>query len=119
MKRETLMNDMAGPIDGSERALACVAGAIPAEVRPTHFERIARLFTMNRERLDLDDGLAFRFDGGLLIEVAEFVSWERLCCPFLRFTFDVRAGDGMLWLRLQGPPGTREFLAAELLGAAT
>ena len=45
-----------------------------------------------------------------------FVDLERRCCAFLRFELTVEPGGGPVWLELTGPPGTREFLQAELDG---
>ena len=50
--------------------------------------------------------------------LATFIDLERRCCAFLRFRLTVEPGEGPIWLELTGPPGTREFLAAELVPAA-
>ena len=100
----------------TDTPLACVPGAIPAGERPAHFALAARLFgTEARERRALPDGYAFRFDPELFGQVARFVEYERLCCPFLAFTLELAGAE--LWLRLTGPAGTREFLDAELATA--
>lgn len=44
---------------------------------------------------------------------------ECRCCPFLGFTLELLPDDGPLTLRLTGPDGVREFLAAELDVAGT
>lgn len=95
--------------------LACTPGAIPADERPAHFALARRLFAeVVRERRDLPDGLAFRFTADAFEQVARFVANERRCCPFLHFELSVEPADGPVWLRMTGPPGTREFLQAEL-----
>lgn len=58
--------------------------------------------------------VAFETDGGLLRDLAILVDAERLCCPFLRFQVTVEPNQGRTYLELTGPPGTREFLEAEL-----
>ena len=94
--------------------LACVPGAIAADERAAHFELIRRLFGQAaQERRDDGDGYAFRFAGDELASVARFVANERKCCPFLTFAIEL-TGDGPVWLRMTGPPGTREFLDVEL-----
>lgn len=94
--------------------LACVPGAIAADERAAHFELIRRLFAQAvQERRDETNGYAFRFAGDELTSIARFVANERKCCPFLSFTVEV-TGDGPVWLRMTGPPGTREFLDVEL-----
>src|SRR5262245_59841760 len=64
----------------------------------------------------LPDGVALRFAAGpeSLALLATFIELERRCCAFLRFRLTVEPSGGPVWLELTGPPGTREFLAAEL-----
>lgn len=94
---------------------ACVPGAIPAAERTAHFALITRLLCdAVRERNDIPGGYAFRFDGEAFDDVTRYVTNERRCCPFLKFTIDLSADGGPLWLRLSGPDGTREFLNATM-----
>jgi hypothetical protein len=64
----------------------------------------------------LPDGVALRFaaEPERLALLATFIDLERRCCAFLRFRLTVEPGGGPAWLELTGPPGTREFLEAEL-----
>jgi hypothetical protein len=66
---------------------------------------------------ELPDGYAVRFkpDPALFVQVAEWIAFERLCCPFLAFGLDWSVGDGVA-LRLSGGPGVKEFLAKEMRG---
>jgi hypothetical protein len=66
----------------------------------------------------LPDGVRLRFaaDPERLATLATFIDLERRCCAFLAFRLTVEPGGGPVWLELTGPPGTREFLAAELAG---
>jgi hypothetical protein len=66
----------------------------------------------------LPDGVRLRFaaDAERLAMLATFIDLERRCCAFLRFRLTIEPGGGPVWLELTGPPGTREFLAAELTG---
>jgi hypothetical protein len=99
--------------------LACVPGAIPAAQRATHFARLRHLFDNEaQERVEVPDGYSWRFLPKAFDEVTVFVSWERRCCPFLRFRIEVSPDAGPLWLTMTGPTGTHRFLEAELgLGA--
>jgi hypothetical protein len=45
---------------------------------------------------------------------AEFMTLERLCCPFLTLTLEVERERGPLWLTLTGREGVKPFLQAEL-----
>lgn len=95
--------------------LVCVPDAIPAEQRAAHFELGRRLYAeLAEERVDLPSGIALRLAGDALAQVALFVANERKCCPFLHIQVDIAPGEGPVWLRLTGPPGTRELLQAEL-----
>jgi hypothetical protein len=99
----------------SDVPLACIPEAIPATERPAHFALLARLFGEGaRERRELADGYAFRFEADALDDVARFVANERRCCPFLAFTLDLAPEGGPLWLGITGPAGTRAFLDVEL-----
>jgi hypothetical protein len=61
---------------------------------------------------DLGDGYAYRFpsDGVWITELANLVTFERQCCPFLQFNVRVEPGAGPIWLELSGPEGTKDFL---------
>jgi len=45
---------------------------------------------------------------------AEFITLERLCCPFLTLALEVERERGPLWLKLTGREGVKPFLRAEL-----
>ena len=67
------------------------------------------------ETRELPDGYAVRFpsDPTLFVQVAEWITLERLCCSFLAFGLDWSERDGVL-LRLTGGPGVKAFLGAQL-----
>ena len=75
-----------------------------------------QLATAVKESQELVDGYALRFvpEGSLIMALAEFITLERLCCGFFRFTLEVEAQGGPIWLRLSGPEGVKEFLKSEL-----
>jgi hypothetical protein len=60
-------------------------------------------------RSELPDGYAFKLDSKTisLPEVAEWISMERLCCPFLTLQLSA-SGDQVDWLlKLTGPKGAK------------
>jgi hypothetical protein len=68
-----------------------------------------------RERNNLEDGYAYRLDsdGITLPEVAEWMTMERLCCPFLTLQVSA-AGNQRDWiLTLTGPDGVKALLDEE------
>ena len=76
------------------------------------------LQNLNGNRLavkELSDGYAFRFkaESQLIQDTAEFIVYERLCCPFFDFELAVEQDSDRLWLRLRGQEGIKEFIRYE------
>ncbi|HEX8281936.1 MAG TPA: hypothetical protein VF588_01055 [Pyrinomonadaceae bacterium] len=106
-----------------ESPIACDMSAIGAGLRAAHVATGGRVFRAAAEIRELPDGYAFRLpnESGALRDAAEFISLERLCCPFLGFAVEVEPEGGPFWLRLTGREGVKEFIRAEvgeLLGGA-
>ena len=70
-----------------------------------------------REVRELPDGYELRFpgDAAWLATLAEFIRFERECCPFFAFALRCEPQSGPLWLALRGPEGVKGFVAG-LLG---
>ncbi|HYV11686.1 MAG TPA: hypothetical protein VE980_12355 [Pyrinomonadaceae bacterium] len=102
----------------NQSPLACDMRAIPADQRPLHLAKSRELFSQIDETRELADGYEFRFadQSNLLKQLADFVSLEKLCCPFLRFEIAVEAESGPVWLRLTGRDGVKEFIQEEVSG---
>ena len=95
--------------------LACVPAAIPTRKRSSHFALARKLFAeLAKERTELPDGYAFRFEADEFETVTRFIANERRCCPFMTFEVEVAPASGPVWLRMTGPQGTRDVLDAEL-----
>lgn len=87
------------------------------EQKETHLAKSRELFSYLMEKRELPDGYEFRLDGPHAIEkAAEFISLEKLCCPFLGFTMEVEAEGGPVWLRLTGREGVKAFIREEISG---
>jgi hypothetical protein len=93
--------------------LACNAKAISVEDRPRYRELAAKLRSSLSDRRELRDGYSFRLSekGITLVEVAEWIRMERLCCPFLRFQLEVKGAGTDMSLALRGPSGVKAILA--------
>ena len=92
--------------------LACDFGAMDADQRE-RYRALRQLLSADfMEVRELEDGYAFRHssDASVLIALAEYVSLERLCCPFFDFAIEVGCEGGEVWLRMTGPEGAREVL---------
>ncbi len=103
---------------GKESPIACDMSAIAPALRARHVATGGLLFRSAAEISELSDGYAFRLpnDSDALLRAAEFVSLERLCCPFLRFSLEVGPEGGPVWLRLTGREGVKAFIREEVNG---
>ncbi|HEX8351887.1 MAG TPA: hypothetical protein VF611_03115 [Pyrinomonadaceae bacterium] len=101
-----------------ESPIACDMSAIAPGERAQHIDTGEHLFRAVLEIQELPDGYAFRLpaDTVTLLKAAEFVSLERLCCPFMGFTLVVEPEGGPAWLRLTGREGVKAFIREEVGG---
>lgn len=99
-----------------EPALACDFTAMDAGQRERYRTLRRRLGEDFQEARELQDGYAFRHssEADVLVALAEYVSLERLCCPF--FDFAIEVGRGEVWLRMTGPEGAKGILEAAMGG---
>jgi hypothetical protein len=92
--------------------------AIPAEKRQKHLSASRELFSQVENVRELANGYEFSLADApeLLPKLAEFVSLEKLCCPFLSFTIEIAADAGPVSLRLTGRDGVKAFIREEVSG---
>lgn len=78
-------------------------------------EIIDKLGNSRQAIKELNDGYAFRFkaESQMILEAAEFIVYERLCCPFFNFELAFEQDTNRLWLRLRGQEGIKEFIRFE------
>lgn len=110
---------MTNKVDATrESPIACDMSAIDPGLRAGHVATGAQLFRAAEEIREFADGYAFRLpaDADALLKTAEFISLERLCCPFLGFALEVEPEGGPLWLRLTGREGVKAFIREEVSG---
>ena len=81
-------------------------------------EEIGTLFEGCLRVDELEDGYEFRFPGGAqwAIGLAEFITFERGCCPFFAFELVFEPGEGPIRLRVRGAEGVKA-LVAEMAGS--
>ena len=105
-------------METNQSPLACDMTAIPATQRQTHLSASRALFAQIQETGELSDGYQFRFanEPNVIKQLAEFVSLEKLCCPFLGFAIEIEAENGPVWLRLTGREGVKAFIREEISG---
>ncbi|GAB4458555.1 MAG: hypothetical protein Kow0070_12390 [Anaerolineales bacterium] len=94
--------------------LACnMAVFTPAE-RESHIQNTLHLYQSVQDIRAAENGYGFLFPYTMdVIKLAEFISKEKMCCPFLEFTLKVEPNEKPISLTLTGPDGTQEFLREE------
>ena len=95
---------------------ACDMDALAPDERPMHLVVISRVFGRVENIVELQNGYAFLLADGpnVLSDVAEFISRERLCCPFFGFSLDVEPEGGSVRLLVTGREGVKPFIQADL-----
>jgi hypothetical protein len=96
-----------------ETPIACRLDAIPASDRPRYNELRRMLAAAAIGKCELPNGIEVQIstERMALAQLAEWISFERNCCPFLDFRIDVAPESGPVWVSLTGRPGVKEFLA--------
>jgi len=93
----------------------CDMSMLSAAERAHKDEIGGRLAAVRLGVKELSNGYEFRFPGdpATLAQLTDWITTERLCCPF--FDFDVRLGSerGPIALRLTGRKGTKAFIKAD------
>jgi|ERR1044072_8694256 len=100
----------------NENPFFCKLGALDQSQRERHKLLGEQLRADIKEVKELPNGYAFRLDAesATILSVAEWVTFERLCCPFFSFALEIEGEGKPLWLRMTGREGVKEFMRAEL-----
>jgi hypothetical protein len=103
----------------TDTPLACNMGVFTPIQRENHIQVTTQLIQAIQSVREVEHGYEFLFpnETEIITKIAEFVSNERLCCPFVQFTLNVDSNSKPVSLSLAGPVGTQEFLRAEFDGA--
>jgi hypothetical protein len=93
----------------------CNAKALTKAERERYNQLTGKLAQARAEVKELADGYAFRLKGEevSLLDLGEWISAERKCCPFFSFEVEVQRDSGPLWLKLRGAEGIKPFIRAE------
>ena len=100
--------------DNGEAPLACDFTVMDTEQRERYLALQRQLSRDLHEARELEDGYAFRHssEAKVLIALAEYVTLERLCCPFFDFAIEVGRDRGEVWLKITGEQGAKRILQA-------
>lgn len=101
--------------DEKESPFFCNMNALTGEQKKRIVELVKQLKAKTLEVKELPDGFAFRYkpDSETVRDAAEFITYERACCPFFEFELSVEREGGPLWLRLRGREGVKDFIRIE------
>lgn len=96
----------------NKQIIACNLNALTAEQRKRHAELGKSLKESVKEIQELPDGYAFRLpdDTKTILATAEFITYEKLCCPFFKFNLEVESDSKSMWLKLTGGEGAKQLL---------
>jgi hypothetical protein len=99
-----------------ETVFACDISALTPEQRKSHGAVSKALFADVAEVRETASGYEFRLsaDSTTLARVADFITYERLCCPFFTFSVEVEPRSGPIWIGLSGDEGIKPFVIAEV-----
>ena len=100
-------------------SLACNMDVFTPVQRESHIQVTTELIEVVQSIKAVENGymLTFPNETEYISKIAEFISNERLCCPFLEFNLHILSNYEPVSLSLTGPVGTQEFLRLEFGGA--
>ena len=103
----------------TEVAFACDMSAMTPQERQAHSRVIREVFGAVTNIRELSNGYAFDVPAAseLLAQAGEFVSLERLCCPFFDFSLDLPRAASSFGMHVTGPAGVKSFIQAEFSNA--
>jgi len=106
-KEKVIMNDPTTPI------FACNPGALTKDQRERYSGLTKKLIAEKKSVNELSDGYSLQYAAKIdsIKDVAEFITYERLCCPFLNFEMAVEGEN--LSLRMKGQEGVKAFIKEE------
>jgi hypothetical protein len=96
--------------------LFCDLSALDTTQREHHQANTRQLFGSVKQIEELPNGYAFSWpaEADTILKAAEFITLERLCCPFFDFALEIKREDGPLRLTLTGREGVKQFMLDEL-----
>ena len=87
----------------------CRLDALDTAERARYQELRKQLHAGVQEVTKLPNGYAFRLsaDSSTILLAAEWITFERRCCPFFNFALDIESEKQSLWLNVTGRQGVR------------
>ena len=98
--------------DKNQLPIACSLNALSAQERHREGELLELHLASICERRERDDGYSYRYreDPALFVQMAELVSLEHRCCPFLDFRLEWAGAEPTPWLHITGGARVKPFV---------
>jgi hypothetical protein len=99
-------------MEANPTPIVCDLNKLTDAEREREQKLLMEIWNAALEISELPSGYALRFSGdsSIVLRLAEFVTLERLCCPFLHFELRCEAEGGPVWLIATGRKGVKQFL---------
>ena len=96
--------------------VACNIGALNSEER-SRYNVLRKELTENKTIEEMPNGYTFIYPNksSLLLKMAEWISYENRCCPFINFSLIVSGDADSIRLELTGNETVKNLLREEFL----
>lgn len=93
----------------------CDMNALTEQQRSRHAELARQLRPAVVEFIELPNGYKARFEPASerALQIAEFITLERLCCPFFTLGLEIEKEGGPMFFIVTGGDGVKPFIRAE------
>jgi hypothetical protein len=104
-------------MDTTETPIACNLAVFTPEQRARHRALGAEMKAALLGIDEIADGYRLRYPGSTswVLQLAEFITLERLCCPFFTFTLGATSDEAEGYLTITGNPQAKALLAFEMV----
>src|SRR5436305_6659028 len=101
---ETVTGVIPAKADTQKVPCACNFRVFSDQEKRRHSELMHKIDGAIADTRELPDGYGFHLlqEKVSITEVAEWISYERHCCPFFHFEVELQPNEGDLWLNLRG-----------------
>ncbi|SRR5258708_39586877 len=99
----------------NQSVFACNMNALSPVERVRHGVNTVRLMKNLQGIQENMNGYSLHFakETRNIRQIAEFISFERLCCPFFDFMVQIRAEDEYVEVQISGAEGIKDFIRSE------
>lgn len=94
--------------------IACNIGFFNPEER-TRYDELRKELTVNLSVEEIPNGYTFVYPNqpSLLLKIAEWISYENRCCPFIKFSLHVSGESELIRLGLTGSEEVKNLVKVE------